>query len=217
MKKQKSSTSALKKSLNLQPHERKLLVKLYLKWRIPIDQFDKRPDEKRDFVAEWNKLAKRNDDAGDVVHYMKTQRKRGLWVTFDGKHVETPPTIELTAEETEVLMHILYVNVTALEKGSDVISHDDVLAELIAREFADQTGRIVPAADLVGKIIALRKRGHAPKVGDLKNLGGDVIGFTDIDEVPEGPRLMKNDVDVEDRKNDDDDEEPKVNDKEQAQ
>lgn len=58
-----------KKSLKLYDHERKLLIEHYLSWRIPIDQFEKRPDDRQAFVDEWNKLAKRQDDAGDVIHY----------------------------------------------------------------------------------------------------------------------------------------------------
>ena len=171
---------ARRKSIGLLAHERKLLVNLYLKWRIPIDQFEKRPEEKRLFIEEWNKLSKRDDDAGDVIHYMKTQRKRSLWVTFDGNHEPTPPTVDLSAEETEILTDIFYDNCTVLESGSDVLSCDDELADLIAREFAANAGRIVPAHDLLGKLTALRKRGLLPKVGELPS---KEPGWEDMNEV----------------------------------
>jgi hypothetical protein len=172
--------------MGLLAHERKLLVKLYFKWRIPIDQFEKRPEEKQAFVDEWNKLSGRHDDPGEVIHYMKTQRKRGLWVTFDGAHEATPPTVNLSAEHTEVLTDIFYDQCTLLENGSDVLAFDDELADLIAKEFAANTGRIVPAHQLVAKLTALRKRGLLHKVSELPK--NPEPGFEDIDEV-EGPKL----------------------------
>lgn len=171
-------------SIRLNEHERKLMVKLYLRWRIPIDQFDQRPEDKSEFVAEWNRLSKRRDDAADVIHYMKTQRKRNLWVKLENKCLPTPQVIELSAEETEILVRIFRENVTILNYGSDVLSVDDELVQLIVKIFAEETGRFVPPHELVAKLTALRKRGLLSKVEDQGTAkDDDDYGFEDADAV----------------------------------
>jgi hypothetical protein len=170
-----------RKSIRLFDHERALLVELYLKYRIPVDQFDPRPDDKAAFVEEWRTLSKRLDTADDVIHYMKVQRKQGLWVKLNGNHQPTPPAPTFTADETEALVNIFHENVTILENGSDILSYDDEIANSIAKEFAAETDRYVEPHLLVTKLTALRKRGLLPKVG---NRGKDKEnrGFDDIDK-----------------------------------
>jgi predicted deacetylase len=170
-----------RKSIGLLAHERQLLIELYLKWRIPISQFKKRPEDQRLFVAEWNKRSQRLDDEVEVIHYMRTQRKRGLWVTLDGDHLAGPPMMEFSAEDTEVLVVIFRENISLLGAGSDVLSHESELMDLVAKEFAANTGRIVPNHELLTKITALRKRGLLPKAEHID--ADDVAGFEDIDDV----------------------------------
>jgi hypothetical protein len=171
-----------RKSIRLNGHERALLVKLYRKWRIPVDQFDQRPSDREEFTAEWHRISKRHDSAGELVHYMKTQRKRSLWVRLDGNYDPAPAVIELSAEEIEELIGIFRANVTLLDQGEDVLSYDDDVAEMIAKEFEANTGRRVPANELVAKLTALRKRGLLPRLGDLPKPpeGENDVGFTDI-------------------------------------
>jgi hypothetical protein len=171
-----------RKSLRLVDHERELLVKLYLRWRIPVDQFEKRPRELAAFTGEWSTLSGRSDLATDVLHYMRTRRKRGLWVRFDGDHEAGPPCLDLSAEETEILVAI-YTEVTALRSGSDEIGYDAEVQSLIAKEFAAETGRVVPVHELVAKLTALRKRGLLPPKDP--HADGGVEGFTDMDKVAE--------------------------------
>ncbi len=62
------------------------------------------------------------------------------------------------------------------------------MTALIAKEFFNNTGRIIPGCDLVAKITKLRKRGLLPKIGkrglDKEAVRGpDVIGFSDLKEV----------------------------------
>jgi len=168
-----------RKSIRPERHDRELLIKLYQKWRIPIDQFEGRPDDEAAFVVEWNNLARRTDSAADLMHYMKTQRKRGLWIKLGDDHEPAPPVTELSAEETEALVDIFYENVTLLENGSDVLAYDDEIASLIAKEFEAETGRFIPSHLLVAKLTALRKRGLLPKVGN-RGKDKDDIGFNDI-------------------------------------
>jgi hypothetical protein len=173
--------ASVRNSIRLFDHDRRLLVQLYLRWRIPIDQFEARPEDLEAFTREWRSLSHRKDTGGELVHYMRSQRKRGLWVRLGDSHEIAPPMPELAPEETETLIEIFYENVTLTESGSDVLAYDEETVNLISREFAAKTGRIVPSHQLVAKLTALRKRGLLPKVG---NRGKDKEdrGFSDIDQ-----------------------------------
>lgn len=170
-----------RRSIRLFDHERRLLVEMYLRRRIPIEQYESRSADLADLVEEWYRLTRRRDTGGELIHYMRTQRKQGQWVRFGGNHQTAPPLPELSAEEIEILVDIYYENVTVLGNGSDVLAYEDETKLFIAREFADQAGRIVAADDLVAKLTAIRKRGLLPKVRDHKKPDG--AGFSDIDEV----------------------------------
>jgi len=173
-----------RKSVQLDAHDRPLLVEQYLRWRIPVDQFEKRPDDLRRFVEEWHQTSARKDTGEELIHYMRTQRKRNKWVTFDGAHDTAPPLPKLTAEETEILVRIYTENVINMDCGSDVLAYEAEVAALIAKEFSLATNRVVPAHQLVAKLTALRKRGRLPKVGNKEREDKTIEGFTDINEVP---------------------------------
>ena len=178
--------SMRRKSIKLLEHERRILVDLYLKWRIPVSQFKSRPEEKSQFVDEWNCRSGRKDAPGNVLHYMRTQRKRALWVRLDGEHKATPPKPKFSAEETEILVQICRDNVTVLGNGTDTLDYDEEVVDLIAKAFVDETGRIVPPHELLTKITALRKRGLLPKVEDVEVEMPMSLwdhGFTDIKDV----------------------------------
>ena len=170
------------KSIKLFEHERPLLIELYLRRRIPVDEYERRPEDKQALVDEWNQLTGRTDSTEGVMHYMRTQRKRGLWVRFDGDHEPSTPVIELSAEDGEVLVSIYTENMALLGRGSDVLEYDSEISDLIAKEFFAITGRIVPPHQLVAKLTALRKRGLLPKVSKQPE---EPMGFADIDEVAE--------------------------------
>lgn len=170
-----------RKSIRLNAHEKRLLQELYLRRRIPIDQYKKRPDALLALTTEWNQQSGRSDSPEEMIHYMITQRKQKLWVRFDGNHEPTPPHELLTAEQTEVLVDVFQEHVLPLEVCADALQYDNDLAEFVAREFAHRTGCVVPANSLTDKLIALRKRGFLPKVG--KRAQDEGIGFSDIDQV----------------------------------
>ena len=149
--------SMRRKSIKLLDHERRILVDLYLRWRIPVSQFKSRPEDKRRFVEEWNRLSQRNNAPCDLIHYMKTQRKRSLWVRLDGEHKAAPPKAEFTAEETEILLEICREFVTVQGNGSDTLDYDEDVAEQIAKAFARETGRVVPAARYRHEVHGLAK------------------------------------------------------------
>lgn len=173
-----------KKKINLLPHERDSLVKLYLKWRIPIGQFQRRPNELDSFVAEWRSLTGRTDTGGELIHYMRNQRQQALWVRLEDKALPAPPLAKFTAEEGELLVQLYTKYVTAAGEGSGVLDQEPEIAKNIANEFAEITGRIVAPNDITAKLTALRRRGTFPKVGRTVSHASPTpdVGFADIDE-----------------------------------
>ena len=166
------------------PHEDAALKELYLVYGIPIDQYERRPVDLRDFVEDWNARSGRRDGSGELIHYMKTKRKKGKWVKFDGKHKVLPPIAEaLSPDEDEVLVAIYEEHITALGRCSDILSEEPELATLVSREFAHRTRRRLPTEVLVGRLTQLRKRGMLPVVGTRSRTEG--LGFADIDDVNE--------------------------------
>jgi len=141
-------------SIGLFAHDRDLLVRLYLKWRIPIDQFEERPADARQFIAEWHRLSGRNDTLDAIIHYMKTQRKRALWVRLGDEHEKSPAKVKLSAEETEQLVDTFYENVTVSQQGSDVLSYLPEVAEFVAQRFSAKIGRTIPTHLVLGKLTA---------------------------------------------------------------
>jgi hypothetical protein len=166
--------------MRLLPHEKQLLIELYLKWAIPIDQYETRTADLAALTAEWNRLSGRSDSPEEVLAYMRSQRKQAKWVKLGDKAKPAPATVDLTAEETEGLVNIFNENEDMIDKGSDALAYDPEVADLIAKEFAAQTGRIVPANLLVAKLTALRKRGLLPKKECRPPKGA---GWDDIDRV----------------------------------
>jgi hypothetical protein len=148
-------------------HERLLLVEMYCRRRVPIDQFEHRAGELDELTAEWNELTGRTNTPGEIIHYMRNERKCGRWVKLDGNYQKTPPKPFFSADESEALVAIYRVNVADKGIGSDAIACDQAISELIASEFAKLTGRIVPATHLMAKLTALRKRGLLDKVAAI--------------------------------------------------
>lgn len=171
------------KSIRLLPHERDLLVKMYLDRRIPIEQYEQRTVELANLADEWNQHTGRSDTGAGLTHYMRTQRKQGLWPRLGGAQLSVPAAPAYSAEEIEVLVSIYAEDVAAMGVGSDALAYENELKELIAKEFAARTGRVVAGADLVAKLTALRKRGLLPKVAELPEANSEKMGFEDIHKV----------------------------------
>ena len=81
-----------------------------------------------------------------------------------------------------VIVSIYADDVAAMGIGSDVIGDEDELKDLIAKAFADRTGRIIAGGDLVAKLTALRKMALLPKAADLPQIKDADIGFGDINQ-----------------------------------
>lgn len=173
-----------RKSIRLRPDEDDLLRQRYLARRIPVDQYEKRPDELAGFVAEWNRLGERDDSTSDVLHYMRNKRKCGKWPTLEGEHRRSPAVPEdvLTEEQWSHLESSYATTCMARGLGSDAISHDEDLAKNFANDFAGRTGLIRDPRYLLTLLMQRRKRKLLPKVRDVQPRLPN-IGFGDIDEI----------------------------------
>lgn len=175
--------SERRKSIKLFPNERQALEDVYLKWGFAVDSYEQLPEELEAMVEEWRQRCGRSDPTSDVFHYIRNARKcknqgqsKG-WVRFDGKHKTPAPMPSFTADEVETLV-LIYSKLVACEgHGSDNLAYDPALMDLIAKEFAESTGRVVPPHYLCAKLTALRKRGLLTEVTPKK------VGFKDMDEV----------------------------------
>ena len=169
-----------RRSLKIEPRERELLVKLYVKKAIPIDQFEERSADLKMLCAEWETASGRKEKPENVLHYMRTQRKAGKWPRLNGTHVRRKKRKLLSADETEILISIVENEVTAMGIGTDEIAYSPEIKRLIGKEFEAQAGRRVRAGDLIAEITAIRKRGLLDRVEKSVDPDEDV-GFEDID------------------------------------
>lgn len=170
----------LRKAIRLFPHEIQLLKQLYFEFRVPSDQYRRRPDELSRFVDSWNGLTGRSDAPGEILHYIITQRKQKKWVTFDGDHkrLRSMPADFLSPDEWGHLRAIYNRLLATQEIGSDNLQYDDGLADRLAKDFAKLANRVVPGQLLFAAIMARRKRGEWEKLPKKTD-----CGFGDIDEV----------------------------------
>jgi len=172
-----------RKAIRLAKDERESLIHLYLEFAIPVDQYEERQENLQELCDKWHEDTGRTNAPGDILHYMRSQRKRGLWVRLGDAAVKRNPRAKFSADEKESLVRIVLENITSLGSGTDNMAYDPEMAGLIAKEFLAVTGRIVPAGDLIAEITAIRKRGLLERVEDVYEGEPDVIGFDDIDEV----------------------------------
>jgi hypothetical protein len=170
-----------RKAIRLFEHENRALKEMYLKRKIPSDQYAERPTELAELTAEFNKATGRGEVSDDIVHYMKNERKEGRWPKLGSDHKAKPKhSRELTADQIEVLVEIFNEHVVPLGHCSDFLSYDHEIKELIAMEFAHRTRKRVPSHVLVATLDALRKRGLLPKADERSSEDG---GFSDIDDI----------------------------------
>ena len=92
-------------TIGLSSRHREILESLYLEFRIPSDQYQRRQQDLTRLVRRWNILTDRGDSPSQVLHYIITKRKNGDWVRLDGEHkrLKTMPEDFLSTEEWEIL------------------------------------------------------------------------------------------------------------------
>ncbi|WP_145034666.1 hypothetical protein [Caulifigura coniformis] len=159
-----------------------MLRRLYKLWRIPTDQFDKRPEDKARFVRAWNLRSSRDDSEGDLMHYMKTKRKGGNWEKLGADHQRySAGSVQFSDEELKAAEEIYNRLFASAGIGSDNIGYDQKMADMLSSEFAIATGRIVNGTIIYAALMAIRKRGNLVKAGRVQR--GSQHGFGDIDEI----------------------------------
>ena len=171
--------------MRLTSHDADLIRVHYLAIGIPVDQFAKRPrSDSEAFRDGWNNLSGRNDSWEDVRHYMMTQRKRGLWPTFQGQHrlMQELPEDNLSDDQWCVLERLCLDLMGPDQLGSDNLAHDMQLGRDLSHAFAGETGRVVTPERLYALIMARRKAGGWVCVG-RRSQADPEINFSDIDEI----------------------------------
>jgi hypothetical protein len=162
------------KAIHLQPDEDALLRTRYLHYKIPSDQFSRRPDELRLFVRDWNALSGRHDKEGELLHYIKTKRKKKQWVTFDGDHKKQPrvPLPQLDDSHRPAFDEIY----TQLNAASDHYPYNPHLAKRFAQFFESKTGISLSVKEVQILMLDRRKQGLLPKLEHPEL-------FTDLDQL----------------------------------
>lgn len=176
----------MKKSIKISKHDDDLLRTLYLQFRVPTDQFPKRPTFWNEFTGIFNDATGRNESPEDILHYMVTRRKRGIgqpgrWPTLDGTH-EKMPCLPFSAFGID--FSILKEIYEELRIGSDNFAFDANLGQILANMYAERTGNAFQPGVLWGALVTWRKHGRLGKLSDLPPINEDEdLGFGDINDV----------------------------------
>lgn len=172
--------------IKLTPPEKRTLEELYIRRRVPTDQFKERRDELVALVEEWCKLAGRVELVDEVARYMINRRKNHDWPTLGENHVPSLKHEELSADEADILVQIYVEHVLVFGRASDILASDEQIRDLVSREFAGRTNRIVPGLRLAANIETMRKAGLLPLLADIPEhqmrLHEDGEAFSDIDK-----------------------------------
>ncbi|HEV7283196.1 MAG TPA: hypothetical protein VGN57_23530 [Pirellulaceae bacterium] len=175
-----------KKAIRLQPHEEALLRQLYRDHNTTIDAYDDRPDLLRAFVSQWNELSGRRDTSCEIQHFMRNRRKSpklGGWERLEGRHERHESLgYDLTPEEMAIAERVYDEHFVANEIGSDQISHDTALADLLGAKFSLEAGRIVPGVILFAALMRKRKQSRLATIRATKRRDSG-RGFDDLDQL----------------------------------
>ncbi len=175
--------SARENPISLNPEEDGILRKLYVRFRIPRDQYKRRPKDLAALIRQWNKLSDRNDVAGQVIRYItnKQKAKRRLpvpWPTFDGNHQKAETCSSyLDDKQLAILREIYEVLIVPLGLGVDGVTANGQLCDELSKQFGKRAGIVVPGLTLVSIAEDERKRGRWCKVGRRQ------AGWADLDVV----------------------------------
>lgn len=171
------------KPIRLSENEDALLRRLYSNFRIPRDQYKKRPEDLAALTKTWNDLSGRKDAGTELVRYIQNQQKaKGRletpWPTFNGAHERAPAISGTLSDEQLAALRDAYSDIVLpLGLGTDAVMWNDDVVSALANEFTRLTGKILPGSFLLAIAEEKRKRGLWFKVGR----GG--LGFDDLGEL----------------------------------
>ena len=172
--------------IKVTPPEKRTLEELYIRKRVPTDQFKERRAELSALVEEWCQLTGRVETVDEVARYMINRRKNHDWPTLGNDHLPSPEHEELTAEHSDILVQIYVEEVLVFGRGSDILASDEQIRDLVSREFAARTNRIIPGLRLAAILEAMRKAGLLPVLADIPDdqmrVHEDGVAFSDMDQ-----------------------------------
>lgn len=171
-----------KKAMPLSCREVALLQDLYLEFRIPSDQYKRRPRAAARLLRRWNTASGRSDCWENVIHYIISKRKQKKWVTFGDNYLQlAEPNWQVLNEQEWTALEQAYCEVLlAKDLASDNLVYDLNLATAVADRFAVLSGRAMDRMDLAALVMSKRKRGEWVR---LKPNAESSLGFSDIDEI----------------------------------
>jgi len=172
----------LKMSIRLNPAEREVLVALYLQKKFAVDRYQNRPNDLLDLTDSFNTLAGRSDPPGDILHYMRTQRKGGKWAQLGDQALKPKESYEesVTPEE-HGLLEAIYVQLgRTYAKGNDSFAHEPQLMRELEKAFMAATGRYVYGGQLLAVLTSMRKNRQLETL-DLREQGAGAA-FGDLDK-----------------------------------
>ena len=156
--------------------DKETLKFLYVRQKIPTDQYKRRPEALLKLTDRFNSLTERNDKADDLLHFMISQRKQGKWPKLGTAHKKLArvPLDVMTTEEWKILDEI-YLDMNV---GSDNYAYNVELRSELARRFSASAGRFLTARTLCAALERRRKEGSLPRLSDKPEKP-----FGDIDAV----------------------------------
>lgn len=165
---------AARKTVRLSVADDMTLRQLYRSFRVPVDQFRRRPSELSRLTDAFNAATGQDLTTGHVLHYMIRRRKDGNWETFDGTHrrAKALPDALFTDQEWQVVDR-LYVESGI---GADTFLYDSQLAAEFSAKIAAALGRAIRPDILAAALVERRKDDALPR------LRPDT-GFADIDQI----------------------------------
>jgi hypothetical protein len=131
-----------RKKIKLLPHDRKILVDRYLDRGFSVGQLGARPGELAALANEFNAITGLTHSEGELLHYMRTERKNGDWVKLGEKCPKPPALPEFSSDECESLVLIFEENVAILGTCSDGIGYEPEIAQLLEKSFLSTPGAL---------------------------------------------------------------------------
>ena len=92
-----------RKIIKVLEHDKKSLGTLYRHRGRSIEQLESLPDEMYALAKDWNRVSGTKHTAGEVLHYIRNERKCGRWVKLGENCKEMPPLPPFTSAETEAV------------------------------------------------------------------------------------------------------------------
>ena len=174
--------------MQLNPPDRECLEALYKHHAVATDQLKRRPGVLAQITAAFRRSTGRDEDGNELLRYMINRRKAKDWPRL-GKRAKKLPVPSSSLEEGNVAVLAEAYEEIGIPLDEYLLTGH--LPRRLADRFASLTGRTsARAADLVGALLAHRKRGLLVCLEEEKKPKRDEP-FSDIAEVVQMTRLKQ--------------------------